>query len=471
MRARQRDGLKALKHATLAQLETLFGPALPASLFSRNTVGPNSRRRLFTPGHTFWSFLWQSLNPKSSCREVVRQLIALCGLHARRAPSHRTGAFCRARRRLSAGDLAKALSASAQAAQRLAPPAVALQGRPVKVTDGSGLTLADSAKNQAAFPQVANQKPGCGFPLLRLVVLFCLRSGTILASAHGSQHQGELRLFQKLFEHLQRGDIVVGDRGFGYYVVVALLAGLGVDFIGRSTRRFHARRRQQKLGPGDWRVLWQKPSKVSALLSRQAWQALPVTHTLRVVRGRLHGKGFRVREVTLVTTLLDAKLYPAQEILEAYRRRWRLEMCLDDLKTSLAIETLRCQTPEMVEKELRVALIAHNLIRWTMATAAQEHGVALERISFKGSVDAVRQFALAMSQARRLRQRRELWRQLLRVLAADEVPLRPDRREPRAVKRRKNKYPRLNQSRRCYRDRIKRNERRRRTILRAKGLK
>jgi len=192
--------------------------------------------------------------------------------------------------------------------------------------------------------------------------------------------------------------------------------------------------------------------------------------TLRVVRAACSQKGFRVRQVTVVTTLLDPQLYPAQEILASYRRRWRLEMCLDDLKTTLQMDLLRGRSPAMVQKEVYTRLITRNLIRCLAAEAAAERDVPLERISFKGSLDALRQFSHAMAQARSKKQRRALWGQLLEALASDLVPDRPGRREPRAVKRKKNKYPRLASPRRTFRDHPKRHVRRKNARLRRLGL-
>ncbi len=276
------------------------------------------------------------------------------------------------------------------------------------------------------------------FPLLRLGVLFSLLSGAISPLAYGRPGVSELALFGSLMRQLVAGDILLGDRGFGCYPVVALLQGWEVDFIGRITRRVDGRRRHQRLAKNDWLIQWQM--------------------------------GFRVRQVTLVTTLLDPKLYPAHEILQAYLRRWRLEMCLDDLKTTLKLDTLRGRSPAMAQRELYPRLIAHNLIRCLAAQAATTHDVVLERISFKGSLDALRQFSHARARARSKKKYRQLWAELLATLAADRVPARPGRREPRAVKRKKNKYPRLNVPRHKFRDRPKRNERRKNARLRRLGL-
>jgi putative transposase len=168
--------------------------------------------------------------------------------------------------------------------------------------------------------------------------------------------------------------------------------------------------------------------------------------------------------------MLDYQVPPAAEILRAYLRRWRLEMGLDDLKTTLKMQTLRHRSPKAVHKELYRRRIAHNLVRALMAQAANQQGVSLDRIRFKGSRDTSRQFRQAMAQARTKKKRTQPRAELLAALAADRLPLRPDRREPRAVKRKKNKYPRLHAPRHLFRDPPKRHARRKLSRLRKLGL-
>jgi len=347
-----------------------------------------------------------------------------------------------------------------------------LQGRPIKVVDGSALTLlADTKKNRKAYPPIQCRPQQPSFPMLHLVVLFCLASGAILAVAQGSLAVSELSLLSQLTSHLVKDEILLGDRGFGCYPLIAWLQQTcGVDFIGRTTRRLDGRRRRRRLGANDWLLEWKKGLTASPWMTPEQWQALPATLTIRVVKGSLYQKGFRVRQVTVITTLLDAQAYPPQEILQAYLRRWRLEMCLDDLKTTLSMESLRSRSPEMAQKELYLRLIAHNLIRCAMAQAATEHDRALDRISFKGSLDALRHFAHALAQAKTKKKRQQLWAGLLHTLATDLVPERPHRREPRAVKRKKNRYPRLVGPRHKFRDRMKRHDRRKIARLRKLGL-
>ncbi|HEV8491347.1 MAG TPA: transposase, partial [Candidatus Angelobacter sp.] len=307
----------------------------------------------------------------------------------------------------------------------------------------------------------------------RVMVLFSLVSGAVLSVVTSDLRTAELPMLYQMFHLLVPSDILLADRGFGNFVLLALLGHFkpGVDFIGRSARRVDGRRRLKRLGAGDWLVAWKKGNNPSLWLPAPVWALLPKEITVRIVRGSCCAKGFRVRQVTLVTTLLDAERYPASEILQAYLRRWRLEMCLDDIKTTLELEMLRSRSPQMLQKEIYAHLIAHNLIRCAMAQAATEHALPLERISFKGTLDAVRQFTQAVSQARSKKKRSQLWNKLLQTLARDLVPERPGRREPRAVKRVKNKYPRLSCSRHIFSDRPKRSVRRTISRMRNLGLK
>lgn len=455
---------------TLCQLEQSFGPWIPTELFPKAADGPNSRDRDYTRWRSFWCMLWQGLNPLASGREVVRQLQALFDLENGPQLSPEDGAYCRAKARLPLDQFPKALSATAAQAEQLAPSMQLLQGRPLKVVDGSALTLADTQNNRAAYPPIEPTDTPT-FPQLRLVVFFSLLSGAILAAAQGALEVSELALLHELAGHLVAGDVLVGDRGFGSFPVIAWLKVHRIDFVGRTTRRIDGRRCLQRLGPNDWLLIWKSsPSCTSPWLSALVQALLPTQMTVRAVKGSCYRKGFRVRRVTVVTTLLDPELYPAQQILQAYLRRWRLEMCLDDLKTSLQMETLRGRAPATLQREMFTRLIAHNLVRCTMAQAASQHAVPLERLSFKGSLDAVRHFAQAMARARSRPRRQRLWLLLLQTLAHDLVRERPGRREPRAIKRKKNKYPRLDAPRHKFRDHLKRNDRRKLSRLRKLGL-
>jgi hypothetical protein len=452
MGRRAAAALTHIRQCTLSQLENCFGALFSDASLRPPQPGDKRRERPYSIRRTFWCFLWQMLNANTSCREVVRQLQAVLALHGVHDLDSRNSAYCQARARVPLSLLESGLKETAAAADRQAPPSRLLQGRPIKAADGTTVSLADTPENQEQYPQQKSQKPGCGFPILRLSVLFSLASGAVLQVAKGNYYQHELRLFHTLHNQLQANDILVYDRAGGHYVLAAQLSQRGVDLISRVLIRQIDWRRGQRLGQHDRLVVWNKGRTKPAYLTPEEWAALPEQITVRVIKIQVTRQGCRTQTLTLVTTLLDPVQYPAAEIAEAYLRRWRLELCLDDLKTTLGMEALRCLSPKMVEKELLAFLIAHNLLRWVMTQAAREHAVDLYRISFTGAMDALRHSATAMAQAKTAKNRRAIWADLLRTLADDLVPERPGRREPRAVKRRPKPYPRLNKPRHQFQE-------------------
>jgi hypothetical protein len=442
---------QTVRQTTLIQLQQHLHDLLPAPLLSSEEEGPNSRERIYTLQLTFECFLWQLLNPKTSCREVVRQVQALFQLHEQGPVQDGDSGYVQARLRLPRERFEQALSATAQNADRRVRPLGQLQGRPVKVADGSTTQMPDTAQNQRRYPQPPSQKPGCGFPVLKFVVLFSLASGALLNVFLGSLHHHDLRLLRGLWDQLKKGDILLGDRAYGEYTTLAGLPSQGVDVVARlHHRRKVDFRKARRLGKNDGLFVLTKGCQQSEILSAAQWALLPAQITVRIIRFTTTIRGFRSRRVTLVTTLLNPKLYPAQDLVALYARRWRLELCLRDLKTTMGMEVLRCKTPDMAEKELLAYLVAHNLIRCVMAEAVARDPGDLERVSFKGSVDALRQYSAAIAQARNRKIRCQLWEDLLGNLVRDLVRKRPQRTEPRAVKRRPKPYPLLNQPRRRF---------------------
>jgi hypothetical protein len=318
------------------------------------------------------------------------------------------------------------------------------------VLDGSTVTLPDTPENQAAYPQQTCQRRGCGFPILRLVALFSLATGMLTGWATGHWGQHELVLWQTLWDQLRPGEVLLGDRGFGVWAVLAQCVQRGVHGVFRAKRKIDFRT-GQRLGRHERLVQWPKPEVRPIYLTPAQWAALPPVLTLRVVRCRIQRKGFRTREVTLVTTLLDGVRYPLAALGQLYYRRWEVELNLRNLKTTLQMEHLSCQTPANVERELRMHFLIHNLVRRLMLEAARRHGVPLGRMSFAGTLATARRYGEALLRVSSHRKRQRIMAELFRVLAADPVPDRPGRREPRALKRRPKPYPRLTCHRRLYR--------------------
>lgn len=450
---------QTIRQATLNQLQEHLRQLLPAPLLSATEEGPNSRQRIFSVALTFECFVWQVLKPKTSCREVVRQVQALFRLHGRGLIDEGASGYVQARLRLPRERLEKALSTTARAADGRVGSAGQINGRPVKAVDASCTQLSDTKKNQKRYPQPSTQKQGCGFPVLKFMVLFSLCSGAVLNVIFGNLHDHDLRLLHGLWEVLKKGDILLGDRAFGEYITLAALPKwLGVDTLARLHQCRKADfRKAQRLTKNDGLFVWIRNSEPSQILSAAEWGLLPAQITVRIIRFTATIRGFHCRRITLVTTLLDPKLYPAQELMALYARRWRLELCLRDLKTTMGMEQLRCHTPDMAEKELLAYLVAHNLVRCLIAQAVVTYQVDLERVSFKGSVDALRQYSNAISQARNQKMRTQLWEDLLLNLARDLIPYRPDRLEPRSLKRRPKNFGWLTKPRRKFKECLHRN--------------
>jgi hypothetical protein len=444
-----------LRQQSLCHLELLLAPFLPPGLLAQADEGPNSRERVYSVRRTVFGFLYQVLKPDTSCREIVRQIQALFALHGRGQVDEGTGAYCQARKRLPLDTLCRLRVGAAAAGEKMAE---LWRGLRPKVIDGTTVSAPDTPKNQRAYPQSRRQKPSCGFPLVRLLGLFSLSTGVLLDYAKANKHQHEVRLLWKLLDHFKPGDLAVADRGFCSYVLIVLLRWRDVQGLFRLHQARPADlRRGKRLGKNDRLFTWPKPPQKPRWLPQSWWKKIPAQLTVRVIRFNICSPGYRPESVTLVTTLLDPLKYPAQEIAQLYLRRWKIELWFRDIKTSMGMEVLRCKSPQMLHKELEMFFIAYNLIRCLMVQAGAINDVVLDRMSFKGTVDSVRQFSLAIAQAHSKKQQHRLITQLLEVIARDEVPHRPDRRQPRAVKRRPKPFPLLNKPRSQFREITHRN--------------
>jgi hypothetical protein len=397
-----------------------------------------------SPAHlsiTFWAFLSQVLSPGSSCREVVRKVQAWYAPQDQ-TPGSGTSAYCQARRRLPLAclmELHQTLAAKLSA--RLTPPELWL-GRRVKVVDGTGLSMPDTAANQKAWPQPSGQKPGCGFPVVKLAACFCLASGALLQWAEGTLKEHDCRLLQKLLSAFKKGDVVLADRGFSSFPSLATLLARGVDAVMRVHQfRKLDWRAGQRLGRRDRLVTWKKNQFQGKLWSPEQWAQLPAAIRVRLVEIVVAVPGFRTQKLVLVTTLLDAQTYRAEALGQLYFRRWAVELFFRDIKLTLGLDVLRCQTPAMVRKEIVMHALAYNLSRALMQDIAHRYQVSVQRLSFKGTVDALRKwrelFANANTQPRASRKLRRLFYQ---SIATDLVVERPERSEPRAIKRRPKNF-------------------------------
>jgi hypothetical protein len=443
------------KIASLAELRQLFGSYFPAALLAQNSCGHNSRQRIFSLEVTFWAFLDQVLTPQGPCREAVRKIMAWHRFENPRGPigdmSADTSAYCQARLRLPVQTI-KDINAHLIARLQANTPTDALwHGRRVKLVDGTGISMPDTAANQALYPQTKSQKPGCGFPLMNLVGIFCMNSGALLHVAHGGRRTHETKLLASLWHTVEKGDLLVTDRGFCSFGAAANLYARGADVLMRLTER---RCRQAigsqlpKSGDCDLLIPWKRPSQPPPAMSQQEFESLPENLTVRVVRMDVSRRGFRTQSITLITTLTDPSI-TAQELAALYLRRWEIELHFREIKILLNMDILRCKTPEMIERELLMHLVAYNLVRTLMQASAASHGADLGRLSFKGTLDTVRHFANAAHAAKgKPRTIEALIQEMLTAVAKDPNPHRPGRSEPRVIKRRRKNYRLLTKPRR-----------------------
>jgi hypothetical protein len=436
---------------SLEQLYGLFGDLIPHKLLEPAEKGVNSRDRSLPPRVTFWAFVAQTLSPGSSCREIVRKVEAWWRWAQKdRRGSLSASAYCQARARLDkatlgliGGQIALTLERNTLAAEHW------IKGRAVKIVDGTTVSMPDTPDNQSVWPQSTSQKPGLGFPLLKLTGLFSLASGALLDHATGDMHVHENQLFRQMWDRLDRGDIILADRGFCSYAALANLTRRGIDSV---MRLHHARkidfRSGQRLGDDDRLLTWEKPQLRPPAFSVEEFAALPDTLAVRLIRLRVATAGFRTRRVVLVTTLLDPRIYPADSIRDLYAKRWNVELHFHQIKTLMALDVLRCKSPDLIEKELAIHLITYNLVRVLMQRAAHLHHQPLARISFKGTLDTARHFAdVIHASCSTPRKQQRLIDEMLSLIASDPLPERPGRSEPSVKKRRPKNFQLLTKPR------------------------
>ncbi len=350
-------GAKAMAQKPLAELVNLFGPKLALS----ETFGNPKRRRLLFPERIFWLFLAQVLSPDGSCREAVSKFLVWLAVVENKAASPCTGGYCEARARLPLDALREVHGKVAQSTE---VNNWRWLGRAVKVVDGSSVSMPDTPKNQKQYPQPSAQKPGCGFPVMRVVALFSLGSGMLLELAKGALSVHERTLFRQLWDSLSPDDVVLADSGFCGYADFHLLRRRGVDSVMRNHgSRTRGRKEIKRLGGGDFLVQWLKPKRRPQWLSKEEWREIPDFIEVREVRVAVEVPGFRTKHLVVATTLLDDVAYPKEAIAQLYRKRWAVELYLRDIKITMGMDILRCKSPDMVEKELWMHVIAHNLLR------------------------------------------------------------------------------------------------------------
>lgn len=322
------EKMALLKQKSFKQIGEVFEKFIPNALLKPEQAGIMSRRRIFSKENTFWAFLSQVLDADGGCKEVIRKLQAYASIKGVKIPSSSTASYCTARTKLDEQMLSDILDHTSNRLEDM-PETGLLNNRRVIVVDGTGVTMPDTSENQDVWPQPSSQKPGCGFPSARICACFSLESGGLLSYAIGSKKSHELQHFRQQWGTFKQGDIFLGDKGFCSYFDQASLKKKGIDSVITLARRapVRAARSLKVVGANDLLIAWPRPKYTAKLsYSKDAWEALPEELALRQIRVTVKHPGFRTQGFYVITTLLDAEKYPAEDLAELSFKRWDVEL-------------------------------------------------------------------------------------------------------------------------------------------------
>jgi hypothetical protein len=411
---------------------------------------------VFTPALTLWAFLSQVLESDKSCRAAVTRVLAHRLAAQQAACSEDTAAYCRARAKLPTAVLQRLTVAAGEHLEGLVPTSWLWHGKHVTLVDGTTLTMPDTDANQAAYPQLSSQAAGAGFPILRMVVLLSLATACLVGMAlapYEGKETGETALLRQLLEEGHLGDILLADRYYCTYWLVALAQARGKEVVFRlHHRRDYDFQRGQSLGPDDHVVLWHRPQRPE-WMDEATYATIPPTLTMRELRVVIDTPGGRCSEIVVATTLTDAAQYPKDAVGDLYHERWHVEPDLRAIKQHLQMDHLRCKTPFMIAKEIWAHFLGYNLIRKAACQAALLQQVHPRDVSFtatRQTLNAARSQLTRADFSERVRQ----GRCLLGEVGKQRVGDRPDRYEPRVVKRRPKQYKHLREPRQQARARL-----------------
>lgn len=407
------------------------------------------RNRIFTPLVTLLIFIKQVLSTDKSCRKAISDFIAQESSHKNQViPSLNTGPYCKARQRIPEETIKELVKVSNEVATKNTPTGWRIYGREVKLIDGTTIKMADTHENQAVFPQHSGQSEGVGFPIARLMVILSLSAGTVVDYAVGAykgKGTGEHSLLRCIFDSINEGDILLGDRYFPSFFLLADLKMKGIDgiFKGQSQRQYDFRQ-GKRLAKNDHLVNWKRPRKPE-WMDQETYNRYPTEITVRE---------FKVNGNVYVATFMDSKKYHKKELARIYLLRWQIEISLDSIKTVLGMDMLSCKTPEMVRKEIGIHFLAYNFIRILIAQACQKYECIPREVSFKGALQLLNSFSpyfvIASESESKI-----FFSTMLELIVKNKVGNRPNRIEPRALKQRKKAFMMLTRSRDVEREKIK----------------
>jgi len=410
--------------------------------------GENDR---WDTGLTLWSFIGQVLQDgkQRSCNAAITRATRRLLEQGLQPPRPDSGQYCRARRKLPVSVLRDVVRDIAEKMASADPVHWLWQGKKVKLVDGFTFTMPDTPENQSVFPQANTQAPGLGFPIARACAVLSLANACIEDVAIGpylGKETGETALLRKVLDAFQPGDILLADRYFCSFFMLAIMKSRGVDVC----MRLHQLRQMDPsqvtwLGENDYIDLWRRPQR-ARWMSQALYESLPEHLPIRVVTFNVT-TGDRTEPLQVATTLLDHEKYPAPDIGALYGYRWHAELDIFSIKQSLRLDHLRCKSPDMIGREFWTTLLAYNMVRWVCAQAARVHDKLPRQMSFTLACNVLlSQWLMPPDPSIR----EALGQHHLFQIACNEVGNRPGRIEPRVIKRRPKPYKLMTQPRNQY---------------------
>lgn len=438
IRTRIKQQIEHFKKSFLQTPDLGFDDFFPADSIAdiiENT--PHKRSSVFTPLVTLKAFIFQVLSDDGSCKQAVAGVLSDRINDEKLANTINTGPYCRARERLPLKQLNEAAIRVALNLHQQIPSIFRFKGYNVVLADGVIVQMPDTPENQTDYPQPSSQKPGLGNPATRIVALISLAAGSVIAYSLGSYEgkgTGETSLLSQILGSLSVGDLLIADRYYCTFAIIALLQACGIPVL----FQIHANKKVDfrlgiSLSSKDHVIEWKKPKRKPVWMSEQAYSALPETITVRE---------FAVNGIVYVTTLLNKKEFHKQELACFYKERWKIELDFRSIKTNMGMELLRCKSPEMVRKEIAVHFLAYNIIRVSLAQAAYLYKKVPRQLSFRSAVQIIIQASnliVSLTGKPLIKALQEFFK----AIASTVIGKQKRKSQPRAVKRRPKPYPLL----------------------------
>jgi len=408
------------------------------------------RKRYFSPDVTLWAFLSQVLDDDQSLQAAVARVSAFFVSQGCNAPSINTSAYSQARTRLPIEVLTHLTRNAAEQLEEQVPSNWYWRQRVIKSIDGSTVSMPDTIENQEIYPQQKSQKPGLGFPLARIVAVLSQATGAVIDLAMGAyagDETGEHALLRQLMHVFKPNDIVIGDKYYPSFFLMAMLMKMGVDgvFPMHSARRCDFRE-GKRLGKKEHIVQWRKPKKPE-WMEQELYDEFGEGIEVREVSIQESRKGFRKRTRVMVTTFLDQASVTKEDLAELYNYRWTIELDLRSIKDTMHMGVLRGKSPEMVQKEIWMHLLAYNLVRKIMAQSGAVFEKKPRELSFKLALQVIKAFRYM---GLFYEKEESSYLEILKAIANKTIGNRAGRQEPRRIKRRPKPYPLLSKPRRIY---------------------